>query len=200
MEVILLERVERLGSIGDTVSVKAGFARNFLLPKGKALRSTNANRAVFEAQREQIEARNAEARDAATNVGTDLDGNVYVLIRQASDMGVLYGSVSSRDIAEVATADGHKVERAQVVLDKPLKSLGIHDVKVVLHPEVFVTMQVNIARTEDEAAAQARGEDVLARKDDIPDEDRLETTEMFEDEDDAPAPEADAEAETEDDA
>ena len=198
MEVILLERVERLGSIGDTVSVKAGFARNFLLPKGKALRSTNANRAVFEAQREQIEARNAEARDAATNVGTDLDGNVYVLIRQASDMGVLYGSVSSRDIAEIATADGHKVERAQIVLDKPLKSLGIHDVKIVLHPEVSVTMQVNIARTEDEAAAQARGEDVLARKDDIPDEDRLETTEMFEDEEDAPAPEADAEAETED--
>lgn len=198
MEVILLERVEKLGSIGDVVTVKAGFGRNFLLPKGKALRSTAANKKIFEAQREQIEARNAEARDEASKVGTELDGNTYVLIRQASDMGVLYGSVSSRDIAEIATADGHKVERSQVVLDKPLKSLGIHDVRIVLHPEVTIGMSINIARTEEEAEAQARGEDVLARKDDIPEEDKLETAEMFDEEAEAPEADTNDEADADD--
>ncbi len=194
MEVILLERVEKLGSIGDVVSVKAGFGRNFLLPKGKALRSTAANKKIFEAQREQIVARNEEAKEAANGVATDLDGKKYVLIRQASDMGVLYGSVSSRDIADAATADGFAVSRSQVVLDKPLKALGLHDVKVVLHPEVSVSVTVNIARTEEEAEAQERGEDVLGQKDEIPEEDKLETAEDFFEEDDAPVEAASEEA------
>jgi large subunit ribosomal protein L9 len=165
MQVILLERVEKLGQIGDTVSVKDGFARNFLLPKKKALRATDANQKIFEAQRAQIEANNLEAKKEAESVAKKLDGQAYVLIRQASDMGQLYGSVSSRDIAEAATEGGFTINRAQVVLNKPLKTLGISDVRIVLHPEVSVNVTVNIARSEEEAEAQARGENVLARKD-----------------------------------
>lgn len=161
MKVILLERVESLGTIGDVVSVKDGFARNFLLPRSKALRATSANLKVFEAQRAQIEARNAQARVDAEKVGEKLDGTQYVLIRQAGDSGQLYGSVSARDVADSVKAEGGKVERHQVVLDMPIKTLGVHSVKVRLHPEVTITVQVNIARSPDEAERQARGENVI---------------------------------------
>ena len=162
MKVVLLERVEKLGVIGDVVSVKDGFARNFLLPRSKALRATAANLKVFEGQRAQIEARNAEAKAQAEKVGETLDGNSYVLIRQAGDAGQLYGSVSGRDVAEAVQAEGGKVDRSQVILDRPIKTLGVHDVKVRLHAEVTVTVKVNIARSADEAERQARGENVIA--------------------------------------
>jgi large subunit ribosomal protein L9 len=162
MKVILLERVEKLGSIGDVVTVKDGFARNFLLPRSKALRANSANLKVFEGQRAQIEARNAEAKVQAEQAGGELDGGTYVLIRQAGDGGQLYGSVSGRDVAEAVQAEGGKVDRSQVVLDRPIKTLGIHEVKVRLHPEVTITVKVNIARSLDEAERQARGENVIA--------------------------------------
>jgi len=162
MKVILLERVERLGAIGDTVTVKDGFARNFLLPRQKALRATEANQKVFEAQRAQIEARNAEARAQAERAGEKLDGSSYILIRQAGESGQLYGSVSARDVADAINAEGGKVERSQVVLDLPIKTLGVHEVKVRLHAEVAVTVKVNVARSQDEADRQARGENVIA--------------------------------------
>ena len=162
MKVVLLERVEKLGAIGDVVSVKDGFARNFLLPRSKALRATAANLKVFEGQRAQIEARNAEAKAQAEKVGETLDGNSYVLIRQAGDAGQLYGSVSGRDVADAVQAEGGKVDRSQVILDRPIKTLGVHDVKVRLHAEVTVTVKVNIARSADEAERQARGENVIA--------------------------------------
>jgi large subunit ribosomal protein L9 len=162
MKVILLERVERLGSIGDVVSVKDGFARNFLLPRSKALRASATNLKVFEAQRVQIEARNAEAKAAAEKVGAKLDGGAYVMIRSAGESGQLYGSVSGRDVADAIVAEGGKVDRSQVVLDKPIKTLGVHEVKVRLHAEVTVTVKINIARSADEAERQARGENVIA--------------------------------------
>lgn len=162
MKVILLECVEHLGAIGDVVSVKDGFARNFLLPRSKALRATSANMKVFEAQRVQIEARNAAARADAEKAGEALDGHTYVLIRQAGESGQLYGSVSGRDVAEAVNAEGGKVDRAQVVLDRPIKTLGVHPVKVRLHAEVSITVHINIARSLDEADRQARGEDVIA--------------------------------------
>jgi large subunit ribosomal protein L9 len=162
MKVILLERVEKLGVIGDVVSVKDGFARNFLLPRHKALRATSANLKVFEAQRHQIEARNAEARAQAERFGEKLDGSTYVIIRQAGETGQLYGSVSARDVAEAIVEAGGRAERSQVVLNVPLKTLGVHEVKVRLHPEVVVSVRVNIARSQDEADRQARGENVIA--------------------------------------
>jgi large subunit ribosomal protein L9 len=162
MKVILLERVERLGAIGDVVQVKDGFARNFLLPKSKALRANQTNLKVFEAQRGQIEARNAEQRAQAEKAGSALDGTTYVMIRQAGESGQLYGSVSGRDVAEIVQAEGGKVDRSQVVLDKPIKTLGVHEVKVRLHAEVTVTVKINIARSQDEADRQARGENVIA--------------------------------------
>ena len=162
MKVILLERVERLGGIGDTVVVKDGFARNFLLPRQKALRATEANQRVFEAQRSQIEARNAEAKSQAERAGEKLDGSSYILIRQAGESGQLYGSVSARDVADAIQAEGGKVERSQVSLDLPIKTLGVHEVKVRLHSEVAITVKVNVARSQDEAERQARGEDVIA--------------------------------------
>ena len=161
MKVILLERVEGRGGLGDVVTVKDGYARNFLLPRHKALRATTANMKVFEAQRAQIEARNAEARAAAAKSGEGLDGASYVLIRQAGESGQLYGSVSGRDVADAINAEGGKVERAMVVLDKPIKTLGLHEVKVRLHAEVDVTVTLNIARSQDEAERQARGENVI---------------------------------------
>ena len=164
MKVILLERVDRLGAIGDVVSVKDGFARNFLLPRSKALRATAANLKVFEAQRHQIEARNADAKAAAERAAAKLDGSSYVLIRQAGASGQLSGSVSGRDVADAANAEGARVERSQVVLDKPIKTLGVHAVKVRLHAEVVVTVNVNVARSADEADRQARGEDVIAAR------------------------------------
>jgi len=162
MKVILLERVERLGALGDTVNVKDGFARNFLLPRHKALRATAANLKVFEGQRADIEARNAKAKDAADQAGSKLDGASYILIRQAGEAGHLYGSVSGRDVADIVNAEGGKVDRSMVVLDKPIKTLGLHEVKVRLHPEVTVTVTINIARSQDEAERQARGENVIA--------------------------------------
>lgn len=162
MKVVLLERVENLGAIGDVVSVKDGFARNYLLPRDKALRATSANLKVFEAQRAQIEARNEKARSEAERLGQDIDGVELVLIRQAGETGQLYGSVQGRDVAEGLQADGHKVERSQVVLNLPIKTLGVHEVKVRLHAEVTVTVRVNVARSADEADRQSRGEDVIA--------------------------------------
>ena len=162
MKVILLERVDRLGGLGETVTVKDGFARNFLLPRHKALRATAANLKVFEGQRADIEARNAKAKETAEAAGAKLDGASYILIRQAGEAGHLYGSVSGRDVADAVNAEGGKVDRAMVVLDKPIKSLGLHEVKVRLHPEVTVTVAINIARSQDEAERQARGENVIA--------------------------------------
>ncbi len=179
MDVILLERVEKLGQIGDVVNVKDGFARNFLLPSKKALRATDANKKIFENQRADIEARNLEARKEAEGVADKLNGTSYLLIRQASDMGQLYGSVSSRDIAESLEGEGFHVARSQIVLDKPLKSLGVHEVRVVLHPEVSVQITVNIARSQEEAEAQARGVNVLAQKDDFEDESTENASEEF---------------------
>ena len=161
MQVILLERVEKLGGIGDEVVVRAGFARNYLLPQKKALRATDANRKVFEARRAEIEARNAEARAAAETASKGIDGQSYVLIRQAGEAGQLYGSVSARDVADEIAKSGAKIERAAVVLDKPIKTVGVFDVRVRLHAEVSVTVKVNVARSADEAERQARGENVI---------------------------------------
>jgi large subunit ribosomal protein L9 len=162
MKVILLERVEGWGVLGDVVSVKDGYARNFLLPRGKALRATKANEKVFEAQRAEIEVRNANAKEAAAKAGEALDGESYILIRQAGESGQLYGSVAARDVVEAIASHGGKVERSSVVLDKPIKTLGVHEVKIRLHPEVTVTVTLNVARSQDEAERQARGENVIA--------------------------------------
>ncbi|WP_108683530.1 50S ribosomal protein L9 [Methyloceanibacter sp. wino2] len=160
MEIILLERIGRLGQIGDVVNVKDGYARNFLLPQGKALRATEANRAHFENERAQLEARDLERKTEAEAVSGKLAGERFVVIRQAGDTGQLYGSVSTRDIATAVTEGGFSIERRQVLLDKPIKTLGLHEVRVALHGEVVPTVIVNVARTEDEAERQARGEDV----------------------------------------
>jgi large subunit ribosomal protein L9 len=162
MKVILLERVERLGALGDVVTVKDGFARNFLLPRSKALRANAANLKVFEGQRAEIEHRNANAREAASKAGEGLDGTSYVLIRSAGETGQLYGSVSGRDVADIVNEAGGKVDRAMVVLDKPIKTLGVHEVKLKLHAEVTVTVKINIARSQDEAERQSRGENVIS--------------------------------------
>ena len=161
MKVILTDDVKNLGHRGSIVTVADGYARNFLLPRSKALRANNANLKVFEAQRAEIEARNAKAKDTAGAAGEKLDGTSYILIRQAGESGQLYGSVAGRDVADAVNAEGGKVERAMVVLDKPIKALGLHEVKVRLHPEVTVTVTLNIARSQDEAERQARGEDVI---------------------------------------
>ena len=158
MKVVLLERIGSLGTIGDVVSVKPGFARNFLLPKEKALRATAANLARFEAQREVLEARNAEQAAQAAESGKDLDGTSYVMIRKAGETGMLYGSVSARDVAEKI---GGVVTRSMVVLEQPIKELGLSTVKVQLHPEVEITVTINVARSEDEAVRQEAGEDVI---------------------------------------
>jgi large subunit ribosomal protein L9 len=162
MKVVLLERVEKLGAIGDIVSVKDGFARNFLLPRAKALRANSANMKVFEAQRDQIEARNASNKAAAEALAKELDGRDYLIIRQAGESGQLYGSVTARDVAEAVQADGGRIERSQVVLNIPIKALGMHDVRVRLHPEVSITVRANVARTIDEANRQLHGENVVA--------------------------------------
>lgn len=166
MEVILLERIGRLGQIGDIVNVKDGFARNFLLPHGKALRATEANRAHFENERAQLEARDLERKTEAESVADKLSGESFVVIRQAGDNGQLYGSVSTRDIAIAVTEGGFSIERRQVLLDKPIKTIGLHDVRVALHGEVIPTVTINVARTDDEAERQARGEDVTQERTD----------------------------------
>ncbi|HXL99901.1 MAG TPA: 50S ribosomal protein L9 [Rhizomicrobium sp.] len=164
MQVILLERVEKLGQMGDEVRVKSGFARNFLLPKKKALRATKANREYFQTQKTQLEARNLERKGEAEKIAKSLDGKTFILLRQAGDRGQLYGSVSPRDISDVITAGGFSISRTQVPLDQAIKSIGLVKLYVVLHPEVRVQVTINVARTEDEAERQARGEDVLAER------------------------------------
>ena len=158
MEVILLERVSRLGQMGDVVKVKDGFARNFLLPKGKALRANDTNKKKFEGQRAQLEARNLERRSEAQQIAEKLDGKSFVVVRSAGETGQLYGSVSTRDIADILTAEGFSVARNQVELNHPIKTIGLINVALALHPEVEVTVTLNIARSADEAERQAKGE------------------------------------------
>jgi len=160
MQVILLERVAKLGQMGDVVNVKQGFARNYLLPQGKALRASDANMQAFEAQKAQLEARNLETRKEAEALAAKLDGTSYIIIRSASDGGALYGSVTPRDISDVVTADGFSLERGQVVLDGPIKALGVHSVNVVLHPEVTARISINVARSKEEAELQASGKSI----------------------------------------
>jgi large subunit ribosomal protein L9 len=164
MQVILLERIGRLGQMGDVVTVKNGFARNFLLPQGKALRATKDNMQEFQKRRVQLEASNLELKKDAEAVATKLDGKTFTTIRQAGDTGQLYGSVATRDIAEVVKEGGFTIDRRQVVLEKPIKTLGIHAVKIALHPEVLVRVGINVARSQDEAERQSRGEDVTVVK------------------------------------
>ena len=195
MQVILLERVEKLGQMGDEVKVKDGFARNYLLPKKKALRANKTNREFFLGQKAQLEARNLEQKKEAEAVGKKLDGKTFTLIRQAGDRGQLYGSVSPRDIATAISDGGVTVSRTQVPLDQAIKTIGLFPVGVVLHPEVRVKVTINVARSEDEAERQARGEDVLAEKTDA-EEAKVAAEELFE-EGAAPKAEAEEVAETE---
>ncbi|MCC6827150.1 MAG: 50S ribosomal protein L9 [Novosphingobium sp.] len=162
MQIILLERIEKLGSIGDVVTVKDGYARNFLLPNKKALRANDANRKVFEANRARIEADNASRRAEAEVHGKDVDGTTVVLIRASSNSGQLYGSVSVRDIVDALNAEGAKISKAAIILERPIKTIGVFDVRVALHPEVSVNVKVNVARSPDEANLQAQGVDVMA--------------------------------------
>ncbi len=162
MDVILLERIEKLGTIGDVVKVKNGYARNFLLPNGKALRANESNRKVFEANRGKIEESNAERRTVAETEAAKVDGAKIQLIRQASNAGQLYGSVSARDLSEALEAQGFKIAKNQIVLDKPIKAIGLQDVRLALHPEVSVMISVNVARSPEEAELQAQGKDVMA--------------------------------------
>lgn len=163
MDVILLERVDKLGAIGDVVSVKNGFARNYLLPNKKALRANDSNKKVFEANKATIVAENANRRGEAEKASAGIDGKTITLIRQASNTGQLYGSVSARDLVELLAEDGAKLLKNQIVLDRPIKSIGLSEVKVVLHPEVSVTIKVNVARSPEEAELQAQGVDVMAQ-------------------------------------
>ena len=163
MDIILLERIEKLGSIGDVVAVKDGFARNFLLPQKKALRANDANRKVFEANRERLESENAERRSEAEKLGERVEGAEVVLIRAASNAGQLYGSVNVRDMIAGLTEQGHEIDKKQIIMGAPIKSIGMHDVTVALHPEVHVTVKANVARSDDEAELQSQGVDVLAQ-------------------------------------
>ncbi len=181
MEIVLLQRIEKLGQMGDVVSVKDGYARNYLLTQGKALRATKSNLTHFETERAQLETHNLERRAEAEAVAEKLDGQLFVIIRQASEAGSLYGSVAARDVAEIATEGGFTVERRQVVLDRPVKELGLHPVRVVLHPEVSATITVNVARSEDEAKLQASGrsiQDLRAEEDTAAE---FEIAELFDD-------------------
>jgi len=198
MQIILLERIGRLGQMGDVVTVKDGFARNYLLPQGKALRATERNKERFEKDRGQLEARNLELKTEAEGVAGKLDNQSFVAIRQAGDTGQLYGSVSTRDIADLISAGGFSVARDQVQLDKPIKVLGVHPLRVTLHPEVIVTVNVNVARSDDEAVRQARGEDVTVEVEEIDEEDTIAAEEVFEDEELAKQAEEALEAEAAD--
>jgi large subunit ribosomal protein L9 len=160
MEIVLLQRIEKLGQMGDVVTVREGYGRNYLLPHGKALRATKANLVRFETERAQLETRNLELRGEAEAAAEKLDGQMFAIIRQASEAGSLYGSVTARDIAESATEGGFSVERGQVAIDRPVKELGIHPVRVILHPEVAATISINVARSEDEAKLQAEGRSI----------------------------------------
>ena len=202
MDVILLERIAKLGQMGDTVKVKNGFARNFLLPQGKALRANKANSAVFESQRVELEARNLERKTEAEGVHAKLDGNVFVTIRSAGETGQLYGSVTTRDVAETLDEAGYKVARNQVSLMTPIKVIGLHPIAIALHPEVEATISINVARSEDEAKLQASGQDLTQRNayemDEIEDdEDDVDLSEVFDDPDEVEFGDEDA---TEEDA
>jgi large subunit ribosomal protein L9 len=177
MQVILLERIARLGQMGDVVRVRDGFARNFLLPQGKALRATKENAKRFEADRAQLEARNLERKSEAAEVAAKLDGQSFIVVRQAGETGQLYGSVTARDLADALTAGGFTVGRSQVVLNQPIKTIGLHTVAIALHPEVESKVTVNVARSEDEAQRQARGEDLSMRVDEQDEEEVEETAE-----------------------
>jgi large subunit ribosomal protein L9 len=181
MQVILLERVAKLGQMGDVVSVKDGYARNFLLPLGKALRANEGNVAKFEAQKAQLEARNLETRQESQDLATRIDGKTFVVIRSASDGGALYGSVSPRDIADAASESGVSVDRRQVVLDAPIKALGLHKVALVLHPEVSATITINVARSPEEAELQASGKSIQDAAAEAEAEAEFEIAELFDD-------------------
>jgi len=181
MQVILLERVAKLGQMGEVVDVKPGFARNYLLPQKKALTASEANIAQFEAQKAQLEARNLETKAEAEKLAETLDGQQFIVIRQASDSGYLYGSVTTRDAADAATENGFSVDRKQVVLSAPIKELGLHDVHVVLHPEVDVTIQLNVARSQEEAELQASGKSIQELAAEEEEAAAFEVAELFED-------------------
>ena len=182
MQVILLERIGRLGQMGDVVNVKDGYARNFLLPQKKALRATEENLARFEKDRAQLEARDLELKKEAEAVAGKLAGQNFLAIRQAGDTGQLYGSVTPRDIAEVVTAGGFTIDRRQIVMDRPIKTLGLHQTRVALHPEVIVQIMLNVARSEDEAERQARGEDVTVIKEEAIEIETFNAEALFEEE------------------
>jgi len=181
MQVILLERIRKLGQMGDVVTVKNGFARNYLLPYGKALRATDANLQRFESDKAQLEARNLELKKEAEAVATKVDGSNFLIIRQASDTGQLFGSVATRDIAETITKGGTTIERRQIMLLRPIKTLGLHPITVSLHPEVDATVTVNVARSDEEAKRQERGEDILTGEAEEQEEAAIAAEEIFED-------------------
>ncbi|HSF91195.1 MAG TPA: 50S ribosomal protein L9 [Paracoccaceae bacterium] len=181
MDVVLLERVAKLGQMGDVVSVKQGYARNFLLPQGKALRATAGNLQAFEAQRAQLEANNLETKKEAEAMAAKLNGQQFVVIRSASDSGALYGSVTPRDAADVATAEGFTVDKKQITLDKPIKDLGLHDMIVVLHPEVTAVISINVARSVEEAELQASGKSIQELAAEAEAEAEFEISELFDD-------------------
>ncbi len=189
MDVILLERITRLGQMGDTVTVKDGYARNFLLPQGKALRANKTNMAHFDSQRVHLEARNLERKNEAAEVSEKLNGNTYVAVRSAGETGQLYGSVAARDIVSTLEENGYSVGRSQVELRAPIKVIGLHSVLIALHPEVEVEIVMNVARSEDEAVRQAAGEDLTSRDafegDDVAEEDELSIEDIFENPEDA---------------
>lgn len=181
MEVILLERVAKLGQMGEVVNVKNGYARNFLIPQGKALRSSKASLAIFEAQRAQLEARNLETKGEAEKLAETLDGQQFVIIRSASDAGSLYGSVTTRDAADAATEKGFTVDKKQVTLNAPIKELGLHALDVILHPEVTATITVNVARSEEEAELQASGKTIQELAAEADAEADFDIAELFDD-------------------
>ncbi len=190
MQVILLERIAKLGHMGDEVTVKTGYARNFLLPQGKALRANDSNRALFEAQRAELEKRNDERKADADKIKENLDGNTYILIRSAGQTGQLYGSVSTRDVATALEENGFKVSRNQVNMPSPIKVIGMHELQIILHPEVDANITVNVARSEDEAERQAAGENLTGRDEQFEHEavdyeaDEVDLSEVFENVDD----------------
>jgi large subunit ribosomal protein L9 len=190
MEIILLERVAKLGQMGDIVRVRDGYARNFLLPKGKALRATQDNKTKFETMKAQLEVRNLELKSEAEKVGAKIDGKAFVVLRQAGETGQLYGSVSTRDLTAILADGGFAVERSQLALNAPIKTIGLHKIPVMLHPEVAVTIAVNVARNADEAVRQARGETVTGRAEDIEEVEAGSAEDFFENPDAAGAREA----------
>ena len=181
MQVILLERVAKLGQMGEVVNVKEGYARNFLLPQGKALRASDANIKAFEGRKVQLEAQNAETKAEAQKIADKLDGQTFVVIRSASDAGALYGSVTTRDAADAATEAGFTLDRKQVVLNQPIKDLGMHEVSVVLHPEVDATIVLNVARSPEEAELQAQGKSIQDLAAEADAEAEFEIAELFDD-------------------